>query len=515
MKRIVTSAEMRQIDRLAIETFGIPGIVLMENAGRDTAALIHQLFEGDKDHPIAVFCGKGNNGGDGFVIARHLFNHGYDVHVYLTCNPEHLQGDAKINYGIIHAMQLPVEILQSSGDFDLIHPFDMAVDALLGTGIRGEVTGFIADLIHWINMQEAVRVAVDVPSGLDADTGFPAGVCIEADVTATMAEYKRGLLLPPGSEYAGDVHVMDISAPFEAGESLDIQTYLLEDEDIHERLPERPATAHKGDFGKVFVLAGSTGLTGAAALCSKACLASGAGLVVLGTPDKVNTILEEKLTEVMTKPLASTEQGTLSASAKAEIESMLQWADTLAIGPGLGSHPETNQLIREVVQSTALPCVLDADGINAFKGAADSLAKHPSDLILTPHIGELARLTGRSIEVIEADRIETAREWARTLNAVLVLKGAPTIIAGPDGLVLISNKGNSGMATAGAGDVLTGLIAGLLGQKLTPIQAAAVGVYIHGKAGELATEDLGERCLIAGSLIDFLPKVFKELESHA
>ena len=513
MKRIVTSEEMRQIDRIATETFGIPGIVLMENAGRDTAALIHQLFDGDRDHPVAVFCGKGNNGGDGFVIARHLFNHRYHVHVYLTCDPGQLQGDAKINYEIIRAMQIPTEILKSTDDFDSIHPFDMAVDALLGTGIRGEVAGFIADLIHWINMQEAVRVAVDVPSGLNADTGFPAGACIQADVTATMAELKRGLMLPPGMEYAGDVHVMDISAPFAAGESLDIQTYLLEDDDIRERLPERPATAHKGDFGKVFILAGSTGLTGAATLCSNACLTSGAGLVILGTPDKVNAILEEKLTEVMTKPFPSTDQGTLSSSAKESVQSMLAWADTLAIGPGLGSHPETIQLIREIVQSTTLPCVLDADGINAFKDAAEILANHQNDLILTPHIGELARLTGRSIPAIETDRIETAREWAKTLNTVLVLKGAPTIIANPDGLVLISNTGNSGMATAGAGDVLTGLIAGLLGQKLSPLQAAAVGVYIHGKAGDLAADAIGERSLTAGLLIDYLPQVFKGLES--
>ena len=505
MRYVVTASEMREIDRRTIEEVGIPGLILMENAGLGVVEAVLDLLKDIHDGRVVVFCGKGNNGGDGMVVARHLFNRGIDVDIYLTGKKNSLQGDALANMNILDGFNLKINELTDKKGLTRIGQFDLIVDALLGTGITGEVKGLAADVIHWINVRSEPVVSVDLPSGLHSDTGFFSGACVKADYTVTMAELKRGLLVPPGREMAGNVSVVDIGSPRFVSDSIGIKTYRIDDSDAADRLPHRSPAGHKGDFGKVLILAGSPGMTGAAVLSAHAALASGCGLTILGAPESLNPILEKKLTEVMTKPLPETASGSLSLDSEKEINQLLDWADVLAIGPGLSRDSETEELIHRIVTKTRLPVVVDADGLNAFAGQVDLLEKKKGKFILTPHMGELARIIGKSIEDISNNPIETAREWASRLNCILVLKGAPTIIGDSDGYVYVNSTGNAGMATAGSGDVLTGMIAGFLGQGSSPLDAALCGVFYHGRSGDLAVKEIGERSLIAGNLIDFLP----------
>ncbi len=513
MRRVVTSAEMHEMDLLAIEGMHIPGLLLMENAGIAVAEAVEEWLGETPDGLVAVLCGKGNNGGDGMVAARHLLNRGYSVDVALIAERESIRGDARVQLTILESMHAPVRIIASAGALRPLRACALIVDALFGTGISGAVTGLAAEVIRWVHDSGKPVISVDVPSGLNSDDGSIAGSCIRADQTVTMGELKRGLLIPPGREMAGVVTVADISMPAAVAESVKTGTFLLEDEDVVSRLPERPPAAHKGDFGKVLVLAGSTGLTGAAALASMASLRCGCGLTVLGIPESLNPILEEKCTEVMTRPLPQTPEGTLSIAAEKEILRLIEWADVLAMGPGLSACEETRELIRRVVRKCRKPMVLDADGINAFEGRKDLLETGRQSCVLTPHYGELGRVTGLSVGDIAAHRIEIARETALSMKKVLVLKGAPTVIGDPAGRVFINATGNSGMATAGSGDVLTGIIAGFLGQRLAPLDAALCGVYCHGYAGDVAAEAKGERGMMAMDILNSLPSIFQRLEN--
>jgi hydroxyethylthiazole kinase-like uncharacterized protein yjeF len=389
------------------------------------------------------------------------------------------------------------------------------VDALLGTGVTGAVTGLLAEAIRWINRQPCPVVAVDLPSGLHSDTGRFDGAAVQADFTATLSEMKIGLVLPPGRDLAGEISVVDIGAPPSVASGLDVHTHLLEPEDIFHALPFRPSDGHKGTFGKILVLAGSRGMTGAAALSSLATLRAGAGLTMLGIPESLNPILEAKCTEVITKPLPETESGSLSLTAESVIDELTGWADVLVVGPGLSLHPETIALIQKIIQKDRLPLVLDADGINALEGEASLLKRRKNPTILTPHPGELARLTGRSISSISADPVAAARDTAAEFRAICVLKGSPSVIASPNGEVVVNPTGNSGLGTGGTGDVLTGVIGGLLAQQAAPFEAAYSGVYLHGLAGDLAADALGQRSLIAGDLLDFLPRAFLEIERNS
>jgi len=512
MRLVVTSKEMREIDRRVIEDVGIPGIVLMENAGLGTVDLIEETLMEYDGSRITILCGHGNNGGDGMVIARHLFNHGFQIDVFLVGGKDRVRGDAKVNMDILENMGIEIIPLQSKKGLKKIPESDLIVDALLGTGISGEVTGFLAEVIHWTNESLIPVVSVDMPSGLECDTGIYHGACVLADETATMSELKRGLILPPGREMCGDISVIDISAPLSVSDSIGAQTFLVEQEDIQTMLPDRPPSAHKGTFGKVLMLAGSTGMTGAACLASMASLRVGCGLTILGAPQSLNSILESKLTEVMTKPLPETDSGSLSPKGEKEILELVEWADVIALGPGISTHPETGELIRNLVSKIQKPVIIDADGLNNFQGHTEILKKNKGIQILTPHYGELSRLINMPIAEIEKNRIEVARQVAAEWNSVIVLKGAATIIACPDSNVFINPTGNSGMATAGSGDVLTGMIAGFLGQKTTPLDAAVLGVFMHGLSGDLFLEEFEERSLIAGDLLEMIPAAFQELE---
>jgi NAD(P)H-hydrate epimerase len=511
MRRIVTAEEMRIIDQMTIQEIGVPGLLLMENAGLGVVDVVEDLLCETDGNRILILCGKGNNGGDGMVVARHLFNRGKEVHVFLIGEKNKLKGDALTNMRILEGFQIAINEITEKKQLKRLPESDLIVDALLGTGVTGEVTGLLADAIRWINACSAPVVSVDLPSGLHSNDGTFQGVCIKASRTATMAELKRGLVLPPGRDLAGDVSVVDIGSPEFAAQKVGIQTFLLESSDILKRIPPRPRHAHKGDFGKIAVLAGSPGMTGAATLTSLASLRVGGGLTILGVPSSLNPILEEKCTEVMTRPLPETTTGTVSLNAKKEIDTLVKWADALAIGPGLSMDPETRELVRIIVTGQDIPMVIDADGINAFIGATDLLKKKKGDFILTPHAGELSRLINKPIETIRFNRIEVARECASSFQCVFVLKGSPTVIADPDGFVYLNPTGNSGMATAGSGDVLTGMIVGFMGQGVSTMDSAICGVYLHGMTGDVAANAIGERSLLSGDLLDFIGETFCRL----
>jgi len=513
MEIVLTVEEMREADRMAMEELQIPGLLLMENAGLKSAQCIADLFGPVAGQRVGIFCGKGNNGGDGFVIGRHLSRMGAEVHFWLTGKKDALRGDAAVNLQIADRMGLPIEELEDWDPETGLDAFDLLIDALLGTGLKGEVRGIYAKIIESLRRFGGPVVAVDIPSGLDGDTGQPLGTCVRADLTITMGNVKTGMMFYPARNFIGELYIADLSVPEHMYDALQPQKFLLSVDDYRELLPPRPPDGYKNTFGKVLVFAGSTGLTGAATMASLSALRSGAGMVFLGCPKSLNAILEEKLTEVMTRPLPETDTGSLASEAFDAAEQVLGWADVLALGPGLSTHPDTREFVRQVLTRQSRPMVIDADGLNNLQGQTGLLAEYGGPLVLTPHPGEFARLTGLKKPQIEQDRIGVARRFAREWRAVLLLKGAPSLIAAPEGDVFFNPTGNAGLATAGSGDVLTGLIAGFLAQGLSALHAALLGAFVHGLAGDLAAFELGQRGMIAGDLIDYIPDVLQDLES--
>ena len=503
--KVVTTQQMREIDRVTIEEIGIPGLDLMERAGQGVVKAIEGTLIDIENSRVAIFCGKGNNGGDGFVVARLLARKGTDVETYVLGRKSEVKGDAKVN--LERALNLGLRVREVESLDQIVHPLtaDLLVDAIFGTGIKGAVSGFPAEVIDLINRSEGVVVAVDTPSGLNTDTGMVEGPCVRAEVTATMGLPKVGLLLYPGKAHVGKLETVDIGVPPEVIDQAGISIELIEQDDIARIVPRRAPHAHKGDCGRVAIVAGSVGLTGAAALACQAALRSGAGMAVLGIPKSLNDVMEVKLTETMTKPLSETDDRSLSLAAEQEIDKLLDWADILAIGPGLSQNKETQELVRKVIQKVKKPTVIDADGLNALAGHVNSFKKGKVPLILTPHAGELSRLIDLPLSDIELRRIDVARQSAEDLNVVLVLKGAPTVVAEPAGSVYINSSGNAGMATAGSGDVLTGLIAAMLAQGLTGIDAARAGVYLHGLAGDLVAKEKGLWGVLAGDIAEAVP----------
>jgi ADP-dependent NAD(P)H-hydrate dehydratase / NAD(P)H-hydrate epimerase len=515
MRRLATGAAMRSMDREAIGRLGIPGILLMENAGLAVADAAEAVLRRAGGSRVLVLCGKGNNGGDGFAACRHLLRRGITVDCAAACSRPDVSGDSLTMLRFLEAHGVRVRFAAAPAWLDRLPRPDLVVDALLGTGARGPAGGRIGRAVGWIVQSGLPVVSVDVPSGLDADTGAVPGPCVRADRTVTLAEMKRGLWLYPGRGMAGEVSVADIGIPEAAAAGRTFDAFLVENADVRECLPKRPADGHKGTFGRVLVLAGSTGMTGAAALCSLAALRAGAGLVKLGIPESLNAVLESAAPEVVTLPLPQTAEGSLSLAAEKEILSLAgDWADAVAVGPGLSRHPETAELVRRLVLAGRAPVVLDADGLNAFEGRQDLFRKRRRPLVLTPHAGEMSRLRGLPIGTIEADRIGTVLNACREWGAVVVLKGASSLTADPAGRVLVNPTGNSGMATAGSGDVLTGVIAGLIGQGAEIPAAAWCGVFLHGLAGDIASRATGERALIAGDLLASLGKAFLRLEAE-
>ena len=515
--KVVTAEEMRQIDKQSIEGIGIPSIVLMEAAANTVFRSIQRNFP--EFRHVGIIVGKGNNGGDGLALARQLAHAGYTVQIVLVSSPGRFTGDALTNLQVTQNLGLPmVEVLSESElkklDNEIVS-CDLIVDAIFGTGLRGGIEGYIKDVIDWLNSTERPIVAIDLPSGLNADTGAVEGACIRADRTVTIGLPKRGTLLHPGAQTVGALEIADIGLPRSVVESRRIRVNWTQPSQVVNWIPPRPTYSHKGTYGRVFVLAGSTGMTGAAVLASQAALRSGAGLVKLGIPKSLNPVVEVKLSEVMTTPLPETSEGSLALTAKPQIlEFIERTASVLAIGPGLSQHPETVDLIQSLLRETDRPTVIDADGLNALADGKihrspskgnNPISSLPSQTMLTPHPGEMARLAGLSVADIEKNRIGVAQEFARKHGVTLVLKGVPTVVALHTGEVWLNSTGNPGMATGGMGDVLTGLIAGLTAQGVPISKAGVLGVYLHGLACDISAEMTGMHGLIAGDALEAIP----------
>ncbi len=509
---IVTAKQMKNIDRRAIRDFGIPGPVLMENAASAIMTEMEQFFNGLSNVRVGILCGKGNNGGDGLALARRLRIRGIAVRVALFAPFSVVRGEAKINLAILR--KTDVEIIQNASSrnvADIVSWSDVVVDAMLGVGLSSPVKGVYAQAVSQVNASGRPVVAVDVPTGIDADTGAVLGTAVKADLTVTMALLKQGLVLYPGAGYAGVVHVADIGIPSEAVEKENIKLSLLDQSTAWGVTAQRKGDAHKGDFGHALIIAGSPGKAGAAVMAAKSALRTGPGLVSVATPNGLVPAIQAHVFEAMCIPADESIEGTLGIGSEDMLLKTANAMDAVAIGPGLSTHFETAQVVRYLVQRITVPLVIDADGLNALAEDRDILLKAQAPVIVTPHPGEMGRLLGISAAEVQQNRIDVASQFARQYRVIVVLKGAGTVVALADGIVFVNSSGNPGMATGGTGDVLTGMIVGFLAQGHPAAQAACLGVYLHGLAGDLAAKDKGEASLIAGDVIEKIAEAMKHI----
>lgn len=513
--KLVFAKEMHTLDQQASEQIGLPTMVLMENAGKAVAGAAADFLEDCFGKNIVIFTGKGNNGGDGFVAARWLVNQGARVKVFLVSPWQELVGDAAAQLRICRKCGIELLPLKDDrGSWDVAEvscrQADLLIDGILGTGFKGVLNGDQQRACRLINSVAVPVLAIDIPSGVDADSGSADEDAVQAELTVTMALAKPGLFLYPGAELAGELIVADIGMPDTLLEQAEGKKFLLTPEIVRDLLPLRGGNCHKGEAGRVVVAAGSPGFTGAAALCANAAVKAGAGLVSLLTPLCSREVLAVKLTEVMVEGLIERMPGVLGGGAAGAVLDKAGRADVFAIGPGLGTSGSTAEVIREILQAMEVPVVIDADALTALQGYTGILNTMQAPKVLTPHPGELGRLLDLDPDDVDARRLELAAQYAVEWNAVLVLKGAPTVIGCPDGSVYVNTTGNSAMATGGCGDVLTGIIAGLAAQGVSLQEAALAGVYLHGAAGDLASG--GSVGLAAGELGSYLPQARKMVE---
>ncbi len=515
--KIVTGERMRELDRETTERYGIPGLELMENAGRGAAGAILQEYPGlvGKGR-ILILAGTGNNGGDGFVAARHLVNRRVEATVALIGSREKVRGDAGTNLEIWEKMAGKTSEILTSEDLqpwkDRFSSHDVLVDALFGTGLNQEVKGVFAEAIRAMNESPTQKVAMDIPSGIHATSGKVLGVAVKANLTITFGLPKIGQVIHPGLEYVGKMVVIDIGFSEAVVKSIPDAVTLLDREIISGLVPHRPPASHKGNYGHLLILAGSLGKTGAACLAARGALKIGTGLVTVALPKSLTSIVVASIPEVMTEPLAETEAGTISKNALSQLEKALEGKTALAIGPGISTLPEVGEIIRGVIAKSGVPVLLDADGLTHLARNRALLKGKSSQTVITPHPGELARIFNTSTDEIQADRIGSARKATRELEAWVVLKGARTVIAAPGGEVFINPTGNRGMAQGGMGDVLTGIIGGLLAQGLSLSDASCLGVYLHGMAGDRIAGRQGPVGILASELADEIPFCIKEIE---
>jgi hydroxyethylthiazole kinase-like uncharacterized protein yjeF len=515
--RVLNSAQMREADRRTIDDIGIPSLVLMENAGRQTVAAMEAVHSDLAERQVAVLCGRGNNGGDGFVVARTLAQRGVDVSVFLLGRVADVRGDARTNLEILGRLGITVVEVADSQAWELhfseVSDCTLIVDAIFGTGLNAPVSGLIESVVADVNASGIPIVAIDLPSGLSADSPEPIGPSIEAGLTVTLAAPKLPLVLPPAEMRAGDIVIADIGIPGEVLESVEgPRVDLLTRGSMRELITPRAADSHKGDYGRVLIVAGSLGKTGAAHLSAIGALRSGAGLVTIATPASCQRVIAAMAPEYMTEALSETADG-LDAEG---VDRVLEWArDVVAVGPGLGAAASTREFVRQLVDRATMPMVIDADGLNAFAGDPDRLAgREGRDVIITPHPGEMGRLVGMSTDEVQSSRLEVARNFAVTHHVYVVLKGHRTLIATPDEKIFINPTGNPGMATGGTGDVLTGMIAAWLAQLLDAEAACKLAVYLHGMAGDLAEADEGEVSMTASDVAGHLGDAMLELTAR-
>jgi ADP-dependent NAD(P)H-hydrate dehydratase / NAD(P)H-hydrate epimerase len=516
MEHILTPDEMNACDREAIEGKNITGETLMDRASQGVSKVAAKLTGDPRGKKIAVLCGKGNNGGDGLGASYYLAQMGASVTIYLIGTVDEITGDPKIFLDKIK--QLPsdhsnVEVLEFEKSEINLDDFDLVIDAIFGTGLSSEPKDAAQKAIDMLSRTISRVLAVDVPSGINSSNGSVYTISPRAVATATMGFVKPGLIMNDGKDNSGKIFVVDIGMPSDLPSLDKSNTFIIGCRDVRRLLPSRKAETYKHSVGKIFGLVGSVGMTGAGVMVGQAAMRAGAGAVVLGIPSELNPIFETKLTEVMTVPLPQTRDGSLSLAVLLQVQKNLEWADVLVAGPGLSRNQETSQLLVKLLRGHAGKTVLDADALNAVADQPEVLLETHADIIMTPHHGEFSRLSRISTEEIARNRIEVARRYARERQVTLVLKGSPTVIASKDGRVFVNVHGNPGMATAGMGDVLTGVISAFFGQKLDPVDAAIAGVYLHSVAGDIALESKGMYSLMATDVIESLPAAFKKIQN--
>lgn len=513
--KVATAEQMREIDHKAIKEYGIPGIVLMENA---SLGIINEMIKEHKtleNKNIIVFAGTGNNGGDALGAARHAYNAGANVLVILVGSDQSVKGEALINLNIIKKMGINLVVVEDdSFNEEIIASLimaDIVVDGLLGTGINKPVNGLMAKIISIINNANRYTLSIDAPSGINVTTGEICGICIRAAKTIALALPKVGTIIGEGAKFSGSVEVSDIGIPSRIIQESKIDSRLITSQYISDLVPGRSKFVHKGDNGRVLVIAGSIGLTGAAVLASRAAQRAGSGLVTLGIPETLNGILEAKLTEEMTIPLADAGDGILSEKCTNKLESIIDQFDAVAYGPGLGRRSDITEITKWIIRNCPVPLIIDSDGINSLAGNIDLLKEAVCPVVLTPHMGEMARLTGLSIGEIQKDRIKVLRDYCIKLKCTIVLKDWRTVICNKDGQIFINTTGNQGMASGGMGDALTGIIASFAGRGLSVEDAAVAGVYLHGLAGDLTAQEKGFEGITAGDIIEMVPYALRRL----
>ncbi len=533
--RAITSKEAKELDLWAIEKLGIPRAALMENAGRETAETV--LSETGEGSSIVLVGGPGNNGGDGFVAARYLKSAGHNISAFLLGKSQNVKGEAKVNLDI--AKNLGVKIIEITEEKDLKHlkqalsKAQIVIDAIFGTGLSRSIQGLTATVVDLINSAKTANqykiISVDVPSGLDATTGKVGKHCIKSDITVTFAYPKIGLLEYPGSDFSGKIVIVDIGIPKlnplfpeeQKSQKKIIRSELkgsniIDSSRVSKIIPQRKAQSHKGTYGNVFILGGSSGMSGALIMAARGSLRSGAGLVRIGLPESLRNITDAMCAETITIGLKETNVGTLSSAALSQITEHYQKSEAFAVGPGMSTNKETVELIKSFVTKVkrtknGAPLVIDADALNALSDNMEILKNSKIPIIITPHPGEAARITKKKTSEIQKKRAEIAKGLSKRLGVITVLKGAYTVIASQKGEAFINVTGNPGMATAGMGDVLTGVISGLAAQGLPPINAAIAGVYLHGLAGDIGAKLKGELGLIASDVIEALPYAIKSV----
>ncbi|WP_300667069.1 NAD(P)H-hydrate dehydratase [Desulfoluna sp.] len=512
--QLTTAKQMQEIDHRTIQEIGIPGRVLMESAGRGCVSALDRLMAGKPLTQGVVVAGRGNNGGDGFVVARYLAERGMEVPVFVVGGVDGIQGEALENLELLEPLNVAVMAVAEAGDLTALHRAlshsSLVVDALFGTGLQREVTGLYAEVIQAVNASGRPVVSVDIPSGVCADTGRVLGCAVKAAATATFCRPKPGHFLSPGREYAGELSIVDIGIPERAVDQANVETRLISSESVSQRVVPLSPHAHKGTRGHLALVAGSLGKSGAAVLASAAAVAGGAGLVTTALPSCINAVFETRCLEAMSLPLPHDSDGSFHPGCGQAIADFLDGRDAVAIGPGLTTSPGALAALTAAIDFCLVPMVLDADALNLLAKKPELIREIKADAVITPHPKELARLMGLSVPEIQADRIHAARSFATQTGLHVVLKGAGTVVAHPDGRCAVNPTGNALLATGGTGDVLTGFIGALLAQGIPCKEASEIAVYLHGEAANRLMDQGLETGMAASRLIDLLPGVLSD-----
>lgn len=516
--KVLSSKQMKEIDRRAIQELGILGPTLMENAGLRIFQNIQKRFPDLSKEKFTIVAGKGNNGGDGFVVARHLLKQGADPDVLLLASKSEVKGDAAGNLKVAEEIGIRISEVRSVKDLNFqkrkVSQSSVIIDAIFGTGLTKPAQGFYVDVIELINKSKAFKIAVDIPSGLSSDTFQIIGPCVTADLTVSLAAPKISHVFPPAEECVGELVIADIGIPSFLFKEKDLKLELVEEKTVAPYFKKRKRNAHKGTYGHLFILSGSLGKTGAAVMAGKAALKMGAGLVTVGTPESCLPIVARGMDELMTESLPETQEKTLSSEALKKTVSLLDGKDALMIGPGISTHPSTAEFVLSLIPKIKIPAVIDADALNILASKPETIKSLRKPAVLTPHPGEFARLLDISVRDVVEKKLELVPQFAAEYGVYLVLKGYRTITATPDGKVYVNPTGNPGMATAGSGDVLSGMIASMIIQEKNLLEAVLAAIYVHGLSGDLGVKKVGEKPLTAGDIIRYLPQSIKLLSPN-